>query len=185
MEQFGDLSPEAWYYEPIRYALDNNLMAGMSEADFAPESEISRAMFVTVLYRMAGEPPLPDGALSAPYGDVDGEGWYASAVYWAKLNGIAQGLSAEEFAPDRGISREQMAIMIYRYARFRQYMGVSGTAQPFADQADISDYATAAVAWCRLNGVLQGHEDNTFAPGAHTTRAQAAALLGRIHQNWP
>ena len=107
MEQFSDVPKNAWYYDSVDYVLENGLMVGMNDSSFAPEAEITRAMFVTVLYRMSGAPQLSEEALDAPFGDVKGSSWYADAVYWARENGIVQGNTPEEFSPNQGITREQ------------------------------------------------------------------------------
>lgn len=182
MEQFSDLSEDAWYYEPVRYSIENGLMVGMNDTEFAPEADMTRAMFVTVLYRMAGQPDLSDQVLGDPFADV-GECWYTNAVYWARLNGIVEGHSPESFAPDQPITREQMALVVYRYAELMEYDMEAEAALDYADGAGLSDYARQAVAWSTASGLLQGHEDNTFDPAANTTRAQAAAIFERLHKN--
>lgn len=183
VEQFSDVSEDAWYYEPVSYVLENSLMVGMTDSEFSPEAEITRAMFVTVLYRMAGEPDLSQEILGYPFRDVEGDSWYANAVYWARLNGIVEGYSPEEFIPHQGITREQMAVMVYRYAKLKQYGTEADTAPAYTDASGISDYAREAVNWNAANALMQGHEDNTFDPSANTTRAQAAVIFEKLHQN--
>lgn len=183
VEQFSDVPEDAWYYEPVKYVLDRGLMVGMNSTQFAPEAEITRAMFVTVLYRMAGEPELPDGALGEPFGDVKGGSWYEKAVYWARQSGIVNGYSAGEYAPHRGITREQMAVIAYRYAQWKQSGTQTGGSLSYTDQNGISEYARDAVAWSAANGIMQGYQDNTFNPQANTTRAQAAAIFERLQKN--
>lgn len=158
-------------------------MVGMTDTEFAPEADITRAMFVTVLYRMAGEPDLSQENLGYPFQDVEGDSWYANAVYWAKLNGIVEGYSLEEFAPHEGITREQMAVMVYRYGKMKQYGREVGADLSYTNASGISDYAREAVSWNAANDLMRGHEDNAFDPSANTTRAQAATIFEKLHQN--
>lgn len=158
-------------------------MVGMTDTEFAPEADITRAMFVTVLYRMAGEPDLSEEMMGQPFGDVKTDSWYANAVYWARVNGITEGYSPEEFGPNQGITREQMAVMIYRYAKPRLSGAEAGEALTYTDLTDVSGYAMEAVSWSSANGIMQGHWDNSFDPSANATRAQAATLFERLHKN--
>lgn len=180
VEQFDDVPEDAWYYSSVKNAVEAGLMVGVDDGEFAPEAEITRAMFVTVLYRMAGEPKLLNGEAGRPFADVEGDSWYADAVYWARANGIVEGRSAGEYAPDQGVTREQLAVIVYRFVTWKQGDAPAGGSLPYADQDAISDYAREAVLWNTANGILQGHEDNTFDPQAGTTRAQAAAIFGRL-----
>lgn len=180
---FTDVSENAWYYNSVKYAFENGLMLGISDTEFAPETDITRAMFVTVLYRMESEPDISNEILGYPFADVDADSWYGNAVYWARLNGIVEGYSAEEFAPDEKITREQMAAIVYRYAKFKEYdTELKGTLS-YSDNDNISDYAKDAIIWNLDNGIMLGNDDNTFAPLANTTRAQAAAVFERIVEN--
>lgn len=183
VEQFSDVPEKAWYYGSVDYVLENGLMVGMNDSSFAPEAEITRAMFVTVLYRMSGAPQLSEEALDAPFGDVKGSSWYADAVYWARENGIVQGNTPEEFAPNQGITREQMAVMLYRFAMLGEDDMEPGEALTYSDEAGISSYARQAVSWNAANGLMQGHKNNSFDPSANATRAQAAAIFERLHKN--
>lgn len=183
VEQFSDVPKNAWYYDSVDYVLENGLMVGMNDSSFAPEAEITRAMFVTVLYRMSGAPQLSEEALDAPFGDVKGSSWYADAVYWARENGIVQGNTPEEFSPNQGITREQMAVMLYRFAMLGEDDMEPGEALTYSDEAGISSYAREAVSWNAANGLMQGHKNNSFDPSANATRAQAAAIFERLHKN--
>ncbi|MGN0183003.1 MAG: S-layer homology domain-containing protein, partial [Candidatus Ornithomonoglobus sp.] len=180
---FADVSETAWYYNSVKYAFENGLMVGVSDTEFAPEYDITRAMFVTVLYRIENEPDISNEILGYPFADVDADSWYGDAVYWARLNGIVEGYSDDEFAPEQNITREQMAAIIYRYAQFKEYNTEANGILNYADNADISDYARDAVIWNLDNGIMSGNDDNTFAPKSNTTRAQAAAVFERIINN--
>lgn len=180
---FTDVSENAWYYNSVKYAFENGLMVGVSNTEFAPEADITRAMFVTVLYRMENEPDISNEILGYPFADVDADGWYGNAVYWARLNGIVEGYSDTEFAPDENITREQMAAIVYRYAKFKEYDTELSGELSYLDNDSISDYAKDAVIWSLDNGIMFGNDDNTFAPLSNTTRAQAAAVFERIIEN--
>ena len=177
---FADVSEDAWYYNSVKYVSENGLMYGVNETDFAPDMSITRAMFVTILYRMENEPDMSNEILGCPFGDVDSESWYTDAVYWACKNGIVNGISNEKFAPNDSITREQMAVILYRYAVYKGLnTNISGKLQ-YNDNTDISDYAKDAVIWNMDNGIMFGNDDNTFAPLSNTTRAQAAAVFVRM-----
>ena len=152
-------------------------MTGISETEFAPDMNITRGMFVEVLYRMEGEPEITVGYT---FTDVPADEYYADAVAWASANKIVEGCSADEFSPDDNITREQMAAIIYRYANLKGYDTEVNNALNYADNADISDYAKDAVIWNSDNGIMIGNDDNTFAPLSNATRAEAAAVFNRI-----
>lgn len=177
---FEDVPEDKWYYDPVRYAFENGLMNGVSETLFAPESDITRAMFVTVLHRMEGATEAAEGYT---FDDVSSDAYYSEAVAWASENGIVEGFSAEEFGPDISITREQMAAIIYRYARYKGYDLTASYMPGYSDAESISEYAREAVAWAADKGVMNGNDDNTFAPLANSTRAQAAAVFERIREN--
>lgn len=180
---FIDVPENEWYYNSVKYAFEKGLMIGVSDTEFAPDSEVTRAMFVTVLYRMENEPDMSNEIFVYPFEDVDAQSWYGSAVYWARTNGIVKGYSDMEFAPDDNITREQMAAIVYRYAEFKGCDTSISRELPYSDSISVSDYAREAVVWNTDNGILQGNEDNTFAPLDYTTRAQAAAVFERIVKN--
>lgn len=180
---FTDVLENAWYYNSVKYAFENGLMVGVSNTEFAPETDITRAMFVTVLYRMENEPDISNEILGYPFADVDANGWYGNAVYWARLNGIVEGYSDTEFASNENITREQMAAIVYRYAKFKEYDTELSGELAYSDNDSISDYAKDAVIWNLDNGIMFGNDDNTFAPLSNTTRAQAAVVFERMVEN--
>ena len=173
---FRDVKITDWFYEAVKFANENGLMKGVSETEFAPDESLTRAMFVTVLYRIEGEPE----ASSSTFTDVENGIWFDKAVAWAAANGIVNGVSETEFAPNRNITREQMAVMAYRYAKFKGYdVSVTGNTS-YTDNADISDYAKTAIVWAAEKGIMSGNTDGSFAPLESSTRAQAAAVFQRI-----
>ena len=119
---------------------------------------------MTVLHRMENEP----AAEKAKFDDVDDGAYYADAVAWASENGIVEGFSAEEFRPDQSITREQMAVIIYRYADFKGHDMSGGAELAYSDTESISEYARTAVEWIAAASIMQGNDDNTFAPQGTT-----------------
>lgn len=176
---FLDVKKEDWYYDSICYTEQNKLFSGISNTNFAPNEPLTRAMLVTVLYRAEGEPAVNK---STTFADVESGSYYENAVIWAQQNGIINGISETEFAPDVNITREQIAAIIYRYAKLKNTApeGTWAIRLDYADLADLSDYASEAVMYCKLKNIMQGRENNKFAPKANTTRAETAAILQRF-----
>ena len=145
---------------------------------------ITRAMFVTIIYRMDGEPDA-DGGYA--FEDVSGDAYYADAVAWATANGIVTGYSANEFAPDGNITREQMAAILWRYAQYKEIdvsVGEDTNILSYSDATPISEYAIPAMQWTCGAGVMNGNTDNTLSPKSSATRAQAAAVFGRFNEKF-
>ena len=176
---FTDVKENDWFYDSVKYAYENGLMKGISSTEFAPDSDVTRAMFVTVIYRMENEPQ----AESCAFTDIESGSYYEKAVAWANANGIVSGISKECFAPNEPITREQMAAIIYRYAAYKGYDMTAGGSTAYTDNGDISDYARDAVIWAAEKSVMTGNADGSFAPKANTTRAQAAAVFMRMIEN--
>lgn len=176
---FTDVKENDWFYDSVKYAYENDLMKGISNTEFAPDSEVTRAMFVTVIYRMENEPQTGKCAFT----DVESGSYYESAVAWANENGIVSGISEDCFAPNEPITREQMAAIIYRYAAFKGYDITTSSNISYTDNDNISDYAKDAVIWAAEKSVMTGNTDGSFAPKANTTRAQAASVFMRMVEN--
>ena len=170
---FSDVAADAWYADAVTYVRDNGLMSGTSDTTFTPGGTMTRGMLVTTLYRMAGSPSLENEDLGYPFADVPGDAWYADGVYWARLAGVVGGYSEDQFGPDDPVTREQIAVILWRYAG--SPAAESGT--DFADEGSISAYAAQAVDWARANGIVNGVEDNRFLPQSSATRAQVATIL--------
>ena len=171
---FADVTEGAWYYDAVSYVCANGLMDGVSASEFAPEANMTRAMLVTILWRLEGEPVVN---YLMPFADVDGGAWYAEAVRWAASEGLVEGVSASEFAPDAEITREQLAAILWRYA------GEPATAANLAaytDAESVSEWATDAMLWATQNGIITGTTAATLAPQGAATRAQCAAMLMRF-----
>ena len=176
---FIDVHESDWFYDSVKYVYINKMMNGVTSDMFAPEGNITRAMFVTVLYRMEKEPQ----AQASPFSDIAGGSYYEKAVAWANANGIVKGVSDAEFAPDESITREQMAAMIYRYAAYKKMdlsAGESTNILSYADYSDISDYAVSAMRYAAGSGIINGMTADTLSPKGISTRAQAAAVFMRV-----
>lgn len=176
---FIDVHESDWFYDSVKYVYINKMMNGVTSDMFAPEGNITRAMFVTVLYRMEKEPQ----AQASPFSDIAGGSYYEKAVAWANANGIVKGVSDAEFAPDESITREQMAAMIYRYAAYKKMdlsAGESTNILSYADYSDISDYAVSAMQYAAGSGIINGMTADTLSPKGISTRAQAAAVFMRV-----
>ena len=175
---FTDLDTAAWYHESVDFVLSTGLMNGVGNEKFAPNNQMTRAMVVTVLYRLAGEPKV-EGTVD--FTDVPAGEYYYDALVWATENGLAMGVTETTFAPGRSITREQLVTFLYRYA---QYAGldVSGRADltTFTDSQSVSSYAVDAFAWAVNAGIIDGVGNNTLAPRSTATRVQVAAVLMRL-----
>ena len=175
--QFADLTSGSWYYDGVRCALENGLMTGTSARTFAPDRPVTRAMLVTILWRLAGE---PYGRVS-PFEDVLPGSWYAQAVSWAYDKGIVTGVTATSFQPGAPVTREQLCAILCRYAALTgKNTAASASLDAFTDRAQVSAYAEASVRWALQAGFLTGVGDSRLAPRSGATRAQLAVLLQRF-----
>ena len=178
---FEDVKEADWFYEAVKYANLNGLMNGVAETQFAPNANVTRGMFVTVLYRIEKEPEVN----AAAFTDVAADAWYSNAVAWASENGITAGVSENEFAPDNNISREQIATMLYRYANFKKFAVTDGVElEAYEDAASINEYAIDAFKWAVADGIMNGKTATTLNPADNATRAETAALLMRVIEKY-
>ena len=178
---FVDVASGCWYEDAVSYVYNEGIMTGTSAAAFSPDVSISRGMFVTMLYRLAGEPNV-ESTVSDLFNDcADGE-WYANAVVWANENNITTGLTQTTFAPEQTITREQMAVFIYRYIQFAGggYDGEGVYVTSFDDNDMIQSWAVEAVTFCSRNGLMSGVTETTFAPSLTANRAMGAVVLERL-----
>lgn len=173
---FVDVNENDWFFEAVKYANKNAIMNGMGESTFAPNESLTRAMFVTVLYRMEGSP----AADTTHFADVVSGSWYEKAVAWAYANGIVKGISDTEFAPDTSITREQMATILYNYAKYKGYDVATRGETAYTDKDEVSDYAADAVVWMATKAIMSGYPGGVFAPQEVATRAQAATVFMRV-----
>ena len=175
---FTDVKESDWFYEDVKYANENGLFAGTTQTTFSPDEAITRGMLVTVLWRMEQQPVVN---YLTTFADVEPEAYYSEAVRWAASEKIVLGYSESVFAPDKQISREEIAAIMNRYADYKGTdTGVSGDLTRFADQAQIADWARENVAWAVGYGLLSGKDNNLLDPQGHTTRAETAAILNRF-----
>ena len=173
---FTDVSQTAWYGDAVRYMYENGLMSGTGGGKFSPDASASRGMIVTILFRMEGEPSVP----GADFPDVPSGRWYTDAVAWASANEIVAGYDNGNFGPNDPVTREQMAAILYRYARYKGYdVTDSGNISAFPDGDRVSAYAADAMKWAVGAGLIQG-SDGMLLPTGGATRAQAAVILMRF-----
>ena len=169
---------DMWAHDSICFVAENDIMNGMSATTFEPETHASRAMMVTVLYRMAGEPDV--SGLDNPFADVAAGAWYADAVVWAASTGITLGKSATEFVPEDDVTRAEMAVFLMRYAALKEQDVTQRAAlTDFTDAASVPAWAVEAMQWAVAEGLVNGMGDGTIEPNGCATRAQIATILQR------
>lgn len=180
---YADVSQSDWFYPYVAFAYERAWMTGTSETTFSPEETTTRAMLVTVLYRLEGKPAV-DAA--SGFSDVSSGSYYADAVAWAKANGIVNGTSETTFSSNEPVTREQTAAILYRYAQYKGY-DVEKTADltAYADAAAIHSYAKNAMSWAAAAGILNGVSSTSLEPTGSATRAQVATVLTRFAQTTP
>ncbi|MCL2843075.1 MAG: S-layer homology domain-containing protein [Oscillospiraceae bacterium] len=177
-QPFTDIAGH-WAHEAIGFMLERDLMQGTSATTFAPNLAFSRAMAVTILYRMAGEPAAP---FEAVFSDVASGRWYSEAVIWAHNNEVVQGVGGGRFAPTVNITRQEMATILHRFATAQGYdMAVaSSMTLDFPDANLINDWAETEMRWAVYTGLTLGTDAGTLNPRGNATRAEAATLLMRF-----
>ena len=182
--EFLDVSAKAWYKNAVDYAVSNELMNGVGDGRFDPDGSMTRAMLVTVLWRYAGKPT--EGA--STFSDVPNGKWYSAAVAWAAHNGVVNGVGDNRFDPDGKITREQMAVILFRYAnKLERNTEKRGDFDRFADASAVSRYATDALRWAVAEGIVGGSRDGgalRLNPQGSATRAEVATLLMRYIENF-
>ena len=177
---FTDVREADWFYDDVVYAYENGLFSGTSDTTFSPNASMTRAMLVTVLYRLEGQPTVSG---RSGFSDVKLNSYYEDAVTWAADNGIVNGTGATTFSPNTNVTREQMAAILYRYAQYKQY-GTTASAglNGFSDAAKVSAYAKAPLSWAFAEKLVNGSEGRLL-PTGNATRAQVAAILHRFVEN--
>ncbi|MCL2592264.1 MAG: S-layer homology domain-containing protein, partial [Defluviitaleaceae bacterium] len=177
---FDDINPQAWYADYVEVVTSMGIFHGVSSSQFAPSSNMTRAMFVQVLANLNGVNTLDFTARPQNFNDVSRNAWYFGAVKWASENGIVVGIGDGNFAPNQSITREEMAVMLYRFIEFVQLELPTGARRTFVDQGSISSWATEAVTTIQAMGIIMGRPDGTFDPQATATRAEVAAIFARF-----
>lgn len=175
---FKDVKTADWFYNDVKYVYEKGMMAGTAADVFAPNTTTTRAMIVTILYRLEGSPAVTG---TSAFVDVPAGQWYTDAVNWAAANQIVKGTSATTFAPNASITREQMAAILYRYAQYKGYdVTKKADLSGYSDNGQVSAYAKDALAWANAAKLINGVTNTTLAPQGNATRAQVSAILHRF-----
>lgn len=175
---FKDVKTADWFYNDVKYVYEKGMMAGTAADVFAPNATTTRAMIVTILYRLEGSPAVIG---TSAFVDVPAGQWYTDAVNWAAANQIVKGTSATTFAPNDSITREQMAAILYRYAQYKGYdVTKKADLSGYSDNGQVSAYAKDALAWANAAKLINGVTNTTLAPQGNATRAQVSAILHRF-----
>ena len=183
-DHLTDVEEDAWYHAAVDYVVKQGIMEGMSATTFSPNTEVTRAQAVQILYNLEGQPDISDENLGYPYEDVNAEEWYGNAVYWARITGVATGYGDGTFQPGDSITRQEFAQMLYNYAKYKGYdLTAAGDLSQFPDSNTVADWAEAAMSWANGNELINGHDDGTIDAGGTAIRAQAASILMRFDQN--
>lgn len=179
---FTDVPETMWYYDSVYYVYAHGLMNGTAATLFSPGNPTTRGMLVTILYRMEGN---PQGAGWGPFTDVTPGAYYAQPIAWAAWNGIVNGITSTTFAPDRNVTREQMAAILYRYTAWKEWdVSQQGNLFQFTDWQKVQTYARTPLAWAVASGLIQGKENQRLDPGGPATRAEVATILQRFHSTY-
>lgn len=176
---FSDVVVTEWYCPYVLSAYEKGLMDGMGGGKFAPATEMTRAMLVTMLYRLE-ESPAVTGKVSDVFTDCTDGVWYADAVLWASQNGIVNGLTPTTFGPTATLTRQQMATILYNYAVMNGATAVTEPKLTFTDAAEVSDWALDGVYFCTAQGIMNGVSETVFDPDGTANRAMGATVLDRI-----
>lgn len=177
---FTDVSTSDWFYSDVMFVYENGLFSGTDSRSFSPNASMTRAMLVTVLYRLEGEPA---GTGSSSFSDVSSGSYYEKAVAWAAANGIVTGTGSTSFSPDAKVTREQLAAILYRYAQYKKLDTDAGAKlDSFSDAGNVSGYASEALSWAVSEGLING-ASGRLTPKGDATRAQVAAILHRFVEN--
>lgn len=184
---FQDMpSPTLWSHAGLDYCITHGYIAGTSATTVTPDGECTRAMIVSILYRVQGEPAKVNGyelkKLAPPFDDVERGRWYTDAIWWAKLTGVVSGMSPSTFAPDDPITRAQLAVILYNYTKqfAPESLTETGSLAGFPDAGSVPSWARTAMAWAVGNGLISGVGENGVSylrPEGCATRAQVATIL--------
>ena len=177
---FTDVSTSDWFYDDVAFVYENGLFSGTDSRSFSPNASMTRAMLVTVLYRLEGEPTVTG---RSSFTDVRSGAYYEKAVIWAAANGIVTGTDSTSFSPGAKVTREQLAAILYRYAQYRKLdTDASAKLNSFTDADSVSAYASEALGWAVSEGLINGASGKLM-PKGDATRAQVAAILHRFVKN--
>lgn len=177
---FVDVSKGTWFYPYVETVYYNDLMTGKDATHFAPGEKLARAQFATILYRMEGE---PDVDISSNFADVPSNIWYTDAVLWANSIGVVNGYSSTGlFGPNDPINREQMAVMMYRYANYCKLdTSARASLNQFKDASYVNSFAREAMQWAVAEGIITGKDNGTkLDPQGNASRAECATIISRF-----
>lgn len=179
--RYNDVKKTDWFYGDVEYVSTHGLMDGVGSGKFAPAQSTSRAMIVTILWRLEGK-PAPDGQMT--FRDVPAGQWYTQAIGWAAEKGIVTGYSAQSFGPADSVTREQLAAILYRYAGYKGYdTTLQADLSRFVDSGKVSAWAQEALSWANAVGLINGMPGDLLTPQGTADRSQTAAILHRFCTN--
>ena len=178
MSAYTDLKANEWYHDALHYCLENGLMQGMGDGQFNPSGAASRAMIVTILWRIEGCPVVN---YAMDFVDVAAEQWYTEAIRWAASENIVEGYGDKTFGTNDPITREQLAAILYRYEQYKGggFKGLWMYRMDYVDLADVSDWAYEAMCWMNMNGIVEGRPSKVLDPKGTASRVEAAAMIQR------
>lgn len=177
---FDDVNVGDWFQAAVEYVYRNGIMTGTSVTTFEPGTTLSRAMVAQILYNLEGQPAVTEATTFTD----SGTHWAAKAIAWAQETGVVNGYEDNTFRPNKAVTREELAQMLYNYAKVKDYdLAASGDLTAFPDGEEVSSWAETAMAWANGNELINGHDDGTLEPGGDSTRAQAASILMNFDVN--
>ncbi|MDR0813703.1 MAG: S-layer homology domain-containing protein [Oscillospiraceae bacterium] len=178
---FTDVSEDDWFYSAVEFASKNKLVSGTSDTTFSPNVELTRGMLVTILHSLEGKP----AATAEKFTDVAEDAYYAKAVDWARANKIVAGVTDTEFAPNASITREQLATILYSYAKYKGYdIAAAVSFAAYGDAGEVSDYAKTAISWAVAQGFIKGRSETAIEPQGTATRAEVVTMLKRLIEKY-
>lgn len=175
---FDDVASGDWYYDAVKFVYEQGIMQGVSSTKFSPNGTVTRGMLVTMLWRMAGEPYVGGGS----FDDVASGSYYATAVAWAAKNGIVDGYNSTRFGPNDAVTREQIATMLYRYAKWLGYSTSGSSLAGYSDASSVSSWAKDAMGWAVKNSVVTGVTATKLNPASSATRAETAQMFMNFYE---
>ena len=183
LQLYADLVKSEWYHDGVHYCMEEGLMQGVADDQFAPDGKATRAQIVTILWRLDGSPMVE---IAEGFNDVFDGDWYNNAIRWASASGIAGGYGDSIFGPNDIITREQMVAMLWRYCGYKGYdvsVGDETNILSYSDAFDIAEYAIPAMQWACGSGVIESIEENNtlyLDPQGDVVRSQIAAMIHRF-----
>ncbi len=176
--KYADVKTNDWYAEAVAFVYKQGMMNGLGDNRFAPGEKTTRAMLVTMLYRLEKD---AGGSAATKFSDVPAGQWFSDAVNWSASAGVVNGLENGKFAPNDNISREQLAVMLYRYAQLKGYdVSVKGDLSKFDDNGSVAAWAKEPMQWAVGSGLINGKGEGSLEPGSNATRAEVATMLMRL-----